>query len=690
MFPILKRLIVSLLIMSPIAQASNSAEMPDSISGEYLQEVVVTANSANQRLADIKLGAERLDVRNLSTLPVLFGENDLIKSITLLPGVRGESSGTGGFEVRGGNASQNLIMLDGITLYNPTHVMGLFSTFNDNATGAATLYKGPIPISFGGATSSVLDTRLKNGDMTRYHGSATVGILAAKIQAEGPIVKDRLSFAVTARRSYVDLFLKMIPKYRSTIMNFYDVTAKLHYQPTSTDIVNLSFIGGRDNLAISELMGMHWGNIGTAVNWTKHRGDSWIFTTTGAMSEFSTNMWMDIMKTSQKLTEYIRSFSINEKINYEFDSNHILEFGFRSELTRVKSAEFELTDNHEREVKSGWTNALWAGYEGQIAGNLYASGGIRLSLFSAMSGASFHDFTGINSPSPDFSAKTYLTADPRISLKWNINDLHNLKAGISQTSQEIHSLRSSTTSFPFDRYALSSAAIRPERTRQIVVGYTGMTGSGDFDWSVEGYYKNMDNVYDYIDGRNMFSDINLESIIKGGKGRSYGAEFMLRKNSGRLTGWISYTLSKTQTRIDGINDGKWYDATNDRRNDISVVAIYRINNQWKGSATWIFTSGSPLTAPDLKYQLDGNTCYYYSQRNAYRTPDTHRLDLSATYTREGKKFTYEWSFGIYNAYCRYNPFVIYFEDDPTKPSGTRAVQQALFGIIPSISYTLKF
>ena len=665
-------------------------EAADTIAREALGEVVVTGQSAQRRMAAVRLGAESLELTKLASLPVLFGENDIIKSITFLPGVHGEGDGAGGFEVRGGNASQNLVQLDGITLYNPSHVMGIFSTFNDNAVGRATLYKGPIPSSFGSATSSVLETALKPGDMEEYHGSATIGLLAAKVQAEGPIVADRLSFAVTARRSYVDMFLKMVPQYRSTVMNFYDVTAKVRYRSEGGDNLDLSFMAGRDNMAISDLMGMHWGNVGAALNWSSRRGDAWRFATTAAFTNYSTDMWMDVMKSSQRLREYIRDFSVNEKVSYIIDDDRTIEFGLRSALLRVMSAEFDVMDTKEREIKSGWTNAVWANYEGRVTGSLSASAGVRLSLFSALSGNAFHEFSCMREEAPDFSAKSYFTPEPRASLKWEISRLHNVKAGVSLTSQDIHSIRTSTTSFPFDRYALSSARIKPERAWQYGIGYTGMTATGDYDWSAEGYFKQLHNVYDYKDGRTMLSEMNLESIILGGRGRSYGAEFMARKNSGRLTGWLSYTISKTQTRIPGINDGRWYDASNDRRHDISAVAIYSLTDRWKLSGTWIFSSGTPLTAPDVKYQLDGQTVYYYSRRNGYRVPDTHRLDLSATYTHEGERMTYMWSFGVYNAYCRYNPFVVYFEDDATKPSGTRAVQQAMFGIVPSVSYTLKF
>lgn len=218
----------------------------------------------------------------------------------------------------------------------------------------------------------------------------------------------------------------------------------------------------------------------------------------------------------------------------------------------------------------------------------------------------------------------------------------------------------------------------------------GMTSDGGFEWSAEAYYKSIRNVYDYLDGKNSFSDINLQSIIAGGKGRSYGIELMMRKNLGAFSGWLAYTLTHTQTKIAEVNDGRWFNATNDRRHDLSATLLYRINDKWNVSGAWIYYSGQPLTAPDVKYTISGMTCYYYSQRNSYKTPPTHRLDLAANYTHVGKRFTYEWSFGIYNAYCRYNPYIVYFEDDPSKPSGTRAVLQAMYGLIPSVSYTLKF
>lgn len=676
--------------MAAVAGSVLGEEPADSIAGELLDEVVVTAGSARQRLENVRLGAERLELSKLTEMPAFGGEADILKSITLLPGVRSEGEGGGGFEVRGGNASQNLILLDGISLYNPSHVMGIFSTFNDDALGGATLYKGPVPAMYGGASSSVLETTLSAGDMEEYHGSATVGILAAKVKAEGPVVKDKLSFAVAARRSYVDAFLQMVPKYRSTVMNFYDVSAKLRYRASADHMLDGSFFISHDNMAVADLMGLYWGNLGGSLNWRARTGESLTFTTTAALTHFDPKMSMDIMDNSQEMRTYIHDYSLSEKAGWKIADGHGLELGIRSQLLRVKSAEWTINALTEREIRSLWENSLWGEYSGSFAERLEVSAGMRLDIASVISQSRFHEYFSSGSVPNQFEGKTYVTAEPRLSVKYDITPLHNIKAGYGISTQNLHAIRSSATSFPFDRYALTSAVVKPERSTQYGIGYSGMTESGEFDWSAEGYYRDMANVYDFKDGKSTFSDIALESLILGGRGRSYGAEFMFRKNSGRLTGWVAYSISKTETRIPGINDGRWYDATNDRRHDISVTAFYRLTDRWHLSGTWIFLSGQPLTAPDVKYEIAGETCYYYSKRNSYKTPPTHRLDLSARYEHVGKKLTYEWAFGVYNTYCRYNPYIVYFEDDATKPSGTRAVLRAMYGVVPSVSYTLKF
>jgi len=681
-----------LLPLFCVVMAIRAAEPADTTgAAQVLDEVVVTGQSAARRIANARIGVENLDLEKLASVPVIFGERDIIKSLTLLPGVHAEGDGAGGFEVRGGTAWQNLVSLDGITLYNPTHVMGIFSTFNDDALARATLYKGPVPAAYGGATSSALDVGLADGDPERFRASGTIGILAAKLNASGPVVKDKLTFAVSARRSYVDVFLNLVPQYRNTIMNFYDVTAKLRFTPGRGHILDGSFFIGRDNMAIKEVMGMRWGNAGGSLNWlATAAGGTWRFHTTAAVTSYTTRMDMSLTGNEQAIREYIRNYAVNEKITARLAAHHSLEFGLRSELLRVMSGEMSYMGLAEREIRSGWQNALWAEYSGDFGRRFSVVAGVRLSLFSALSGHRFHQFQSLSGVGAQFRPRTWFDAEPRLSLKYAFNDFHSLKAGAFIATQNLHAIRSSSTSFPFDRYALTSAVVKPERSSQYSLGYCGMTPSGGWDWSAEVYYKDMRNIYDYRDGLSMTSDIALETLILGGRGRSYGAELMLRKNFGRLTGWASYTLSRTRTRIPGINGGRWYAAGNERRHDFAFVAVFNLTETWSLSGSWVYSSGHPLTAPDLKYQIDNATCYYFSERNSYKTPPVHRLDLSATYTHVGRKLTYQWAFGIYNVYNRLNPFIVYFEDAPEHPAGTRAVQQALYGILPSVSYTLKF
>ncbi len=389
------------------ANQPGGTEALDSIGDAQLDEVVVTGQSARQRLDALRIGVENLELAKLAQVPQLFGENDIIKSIALMPGVRGEGDGGGGFEVRGGTASQNLITLDGITLYNPTHVMGIFSTFNDNALGRATLFKGPFPAQFGGATASVLETSLAPGDMERWHAAGTIGILAAKAKAEGPVVKERLSVAVTARRSYVDAFLQMVPQYRGTVMNFYDITAKVRYIPRQGDILDASFIVSRDNMAIDRLMGMYWGNLGGSINWTARAGVRLTFVTSGAITSYTPKMSMTMMHIDQEMTQYVRDFSLGEKALWDVAEGHTLEFGARSQLLRVKSAEMNMRGVSQKEIRSGWQNAAWVSYDGTLSERWGVSAGARLSIFSAMSGKRYHEFFAVGETAPDFSAKTY-------------------------------------------------------------------------------------------------------------------------------------------------------------------------------------------------------------------------------------------------------------------------------------------
>lgn len=481
---LLKCFIAGFLLFSAKARA-NETEYRDSLLTYNIKEVIVTGQSARQRI----LGSERLDLAKLALTPQLFGETDIIKSITLLPGVHGEADGAGGFEVRGGNAYQNLVTLDGMAIYNPAHLMGIFSTFNDDAMAGAKLHNGPVPAEFGGASSSVLETFMKAGDKQTYDFSGTIGLLNAKVAASGPIVKDKLSFSASARRSYFDLFLKCSPDYKTTVLNFYDVNAKIHYNVNATNSVSASFFMARDNMSISDMMAMDWGNIAGSMKWNSFAGDRWQFTTTAAMTKYDTDAKMDIMDVSQQIKGHIRSLSLNEKVNYQLSEGLALDFGFRSELLDVTTGEGSLNGSRFCDRHSGWQNSVWINYSGTPTEWLTLKGGVRATLFSVVTGKHLSEFVCQGEESPDFSHKTYFDLEPRVTLTAALNDCHDLKAGASITTQNIHGILSTFTSFPSDRYALTSATVKPERSLLLTLGYAGMTGDGGWDWTAEVYLK---------------------------------------------------------------------------------------------------------------------------------------------------------------------------------------------------------
>lgn len=686
-----------LLFLALSASSFCALAQNDVISREdTLREVTIMSRSAESRVSEVQIGVEKMEVATLARVPSLFGEKDIIKSIQLLPGVKSESDGSGGYQVRGGTSAQNLILLDGTTVYNAGHLMGLFSTFNDEALANASLYKGLVPAQLGGGTSSVFEIDTRPGDTQGYHFSGTVGLLSAKVMAEGPIQKDKSSFLFAGRRSYMDIFLKATDDFKDNTMNFYDMNLRLHFRLSPKDMLNVAFFRGRDNMGLEDMMEMTWGNTTASANWLHTFSDRLYTNTQLVYSDFNSDVGIDMMNIHYTMAGFIRHLTLNHRQVWMPTRNHRVNYGLETTYLQLQSAEWDIDFLHQREKRDAWTNSLWVGDEWHINGSLDLSAGLRLHLFSVLGGAPYYQLDAegniidTQNPASGQLVKTYASLEPRLSLKWTVTPEHSLKIGYSRTSQDIHAIRGSSASMPFDRYTMTSNIVSPEQADQVAAGWTGLTANGDYDFSVEAYYKDIRHVYDYRDGKSFYSEIEIERLLLGGKGRAYGLEFCAHKNKGRLTGWLSYTLSWSENKIDGINGGRWYTATNDRRHDIALVGMYQLSDRWELSAAWRYNTGQALTAPSAKYEVDGHTYYYYAERSGYRAPAYHRLDLSATYSRRTAKTTQQWAFGLYNAYNRYNPYVISFENDDEKPSGTKTVQTSLFGIIPSVSFTLKY
>ena len=688
------RLTAAVAAVAPLPGMAQEAS--DIAREKDLQEVTITSRSVQKRMDEVQIGVEKVEIATLAKVPSLFGEKDIIKSLQLLPGVKSESEGSGGYQVRGGTAAQNLILLDGATVYNAGHLMGLFSTFNDDALMSGALYKGMVPAQFGGGSSSVFDISTRSGDMYDYHYGGTIGLLSAKVMAEGPIQEGKSSFLVSGRRSYLDLFLKATDEYKNNTLHFYDANVRLNFHLTQKDVLALSFFHSFDNMGLEDLMFMKWGNTTATANWLHTFSDQYYANTKLIYSDFSSHIGMDVMSMDYTMKGFIRHATLNHQHTWTIDGHHRMNYGLEGSYLQVQSAEWDIIELHEREKRNALTGALWIGDDWTINDALELQAGARLHLFSVLGGAPYYEIdadgniTNTTNPSNSHIVKTYADIEPRLSAKISLGTQHNLKIGYSRTSQDVHAISNGASGMPFSRYLMSSNIVKPEQANQVSLGWTGITRNGAYDFSAETYYKTIDNVYDFRDGKFFFSEIEVERIILGGKGRAYGLELCAHKNDGPLTGWISYTLAWSENKIEGINGGRWYTASNDRRHDLSIVGMYQLSPCWDVAATWHYNTGQALSAPTAKYDMFGNTFYSYSERNSYRAPACHRLDISANYTRKHGKATHIWSFGVYNAYNRYNPYVIRFSNDDKKASGTKVEQTSLFGIVPSVSFTLKY
>jgi hypothetical protein len=608
--------------------------------------------------------------------------------------VKSESDASSSFQVRGGTSAQNQVLFDNAPVYNVGHMAGLFSAFNDDALASATLYKGLLPAQYGGASSAVLDITGRTGSKSEWHGGATIGLLSAKGTIEGPIIKDKLSFLVTARRTYMDMFLKLSNDFKDNTLYFYDVNAKLDWTLNDRNQLFLTFFTGYDKTAIDKMVDIRWGNMTTSLKWLHHfNGDS-NSQTTLFYSNYLTDNGVDFVGFNLSYKGHIRQGSLRQDFNLAL-GRHQLKAGFQTSLFSVKSAEWQIVSKYEREERRAWENAVWLNDTFEFNEQLTASLGLRLNTFSPLGGSLYYDIAPDGTIDWYYNygkneiVKTHVTLEPRASISYQPTHETSIKLGYARTSQNLHALRNQSTTTPFDRYAISSNIIKPEIADQVSAGFYLMTPDQNYDFSAEAYYRKTDNVIDYRDGKSFGSEIELERLVLPGEGKSYGVELCARKNMGKLTGWLAYTLAWSKTRIEGINGGNWYDANNDRRHDINIVAMYRLSDRWTFNAAWVFNSGQAFTAPSAKYQMIDNWIYYYSERNGYRAPDYHRLDISAVWTKKRSWCTQQWVFSIYNIYNRYNPYLINFEDSENG-ARTRAVQYSLFGIVPSVAFNIKF
>jgi len=671
-----------------------------------LKEVVISADRPNNdNIVSPQMGVEKLNMAQVNQVPVLLGEKDILKTISLFPGVKSAGEGNTGFYVRGGGADQNLILLDEATVYNASHFFGFFSTFNSDAIKDVSLYKGGMPAEYGGRLSSVLDIKMNEGNNKDYTVQGGLGLISSRIKVEGPIVQNKGSFMVSARRTYIDFFLRASSDstIRGSSIYFYDLNAKVNYHFDEKNAIYLSGYFGKDVLALKNTFGTDWGNSTGTIRFN-HLFNSRLFSNTSLVfSNYNYVISSFLSNADFKATSQITDLNLKEDLSYSMGDNHTLKFGFNvlhhdiapGDITASGTSSF---NNLATEKRYGFENALYVSDEWKASDKFTLLYGLRLSGLYLLGPGTFktYDASGNTLTSSTYSSgqlvKSFFTLEPRLSASYAVDDQTSFKLSYNRNTQNIHLLSNSTSNTPSDLYVMSSNNVKPEIADQVSTGWFKNWADNTWEFSTEVYYKWLQNQIDYKDGAQLLVNQDVESQLVYGNGRAYGIEFLLKKKYGRFNGWAGYTLSRTEEKFAAINNGNYFPATQDRTHDISVVGIYQLNKRWSFSSDFIYGTGNAVTFPTGKYNIGGLTTFSYSERNGYRMPSTNRLDIGATLEgKQHKKYHSSWTFGIYNVYAHRNPYIINFQDSKTVPNTTEAQEISIFATrIPSVTWNFKF
>ncbi len=680
-----------------------------------MDEVVVTGEAEDANVSDINMSQNELDIQQVKKLPALFGEPDIIKTIQMLPGVISAGEGTSSFFVRGGSADQNLILIDEAPVYDPSHLFGLFSVFNSDVIKDSKLYKGGIPPNYGGRLSSILDVRTKDGNNKNLSGSAGVGLLASKLMVEGPIKRDKSSFIVSGRRSYVDLFLKAAGEKNS--VHFYDVNAKGSWKHNNNNRFFAAVYLGRDVFEFEDVFGFDWGNATATFRWNHLFNDRLFSNTSVIASNFDYEMKLDDNVQGFSWVSNLQELSIKEDLNYFISPSSVIDFGYHVTYRRFAPGKLSPTSDNsifeELKIQNQYAldHALYANHEYKATERLSFSYGARLSIFQSIGEQDVYLYTdpqdNVNIERTDTlsfdsfeNIKTYVNIEPRLSMRYMLNASSSLKASYNRMVQNTHLISSGTVPIPFNTWNPSDYYLEPQIADQWAVGYFKNLKDNIFEISAEAYYKDIDNVTDFADNAQVFFNRDLPTEYRQGDSWSYGLELMAQKKTGDFTGFLSYTWSKTERNIPDVNQDETFFANYDRRNSLNMVATYELNDRWTFGANFTYTTGRPITIPSARYSYEGYQVDLITERNGYRLPDYHRMDVSATLTprkNANRKMKSSWIFSIYNVYNRSNAFSIYTrvkqdEDGNVVGNGTEKEARMiyLFPILPSVTYSIKF
>jgi len=691
-----------------------------------LQELVVTADE-EERSANVKsleMSTNKLDIKTIQKIPAFMGEVDVIKSLQLLPGVSTVGEGASGFNVRGGSVGQNLILLDEAPVYNSSHLLGFFSVFNPDAVKDTKLYKGAVPARYGGRLASLLDVRMKEGNSKEFEANGGIGTIFSRLAVEAPINKGKGSFIVAGRRSYIDILARPFVDVLSEggALNFYDVTAKGNYTLNERNRLYISGYAGRDNFKFDKDQGFDWGNKTATVRLNHLFNDRLFANVTGVYSSYDYALaFGDDDRDRFKWNSKISNVMFKPDFTYFIDSDNELNFGVEAIYYTFTPAKAQGVSDGDvidisLEKKYNLEASVYIGNTQKLGSKLALEYGVRLSHFEYFGPGTIYTY---NDTIPGRqkhvisekqykrgeSVVNYTYPEPRVSAKYQLSDQASIKGSYNRMVQYLHLISNTTASNPLDIWTPSSQLIKPEIGDQFTLGYFRNLGGGMFEASVEGYYRATQNQVDYIDGASLLLNKYLEGDLLSGKGRAYGVEFYLQKRTGRFTGWMSYTLGRTELQVEGINNGEWYPARYDQTHNLKLAGFYTLTKRWSVSADFVFTTGTPTTFPTSRYVVQGVLIPYNANgsRNNVRLQNYNRLDVS--FRLEGKEFKKNgkprknhdyFVFSVYNVYARRNSFSVYFSqsDDrmaPSQPLQSEATKLSIIGsMVPAISYNFNF
>ena len=690
-----------------------------------LDEVVITATEDSKKLNIRKpqMGVTTLSASTIKIAPAVMGEVDLIKTIQLLPGVTNNGEGSAGFNVRGGAVDQNLVLLDEAIIYNTSHFFGLFSVFNNDAIKNVKLYKGDIPAKFGGRTASVLDVRQKEGNNKRLELNGGIGLISSRLAVEAPLFKKKGSFLLAGRTTYAQLFSGLLDDLGNSNISFYDINLKTNYEINENNKIYLSSYFGRDVFNIVNLIDSNYGNISANLRWNHVFNDKLFSNLSLIYSKYDYQIILDfdqldwISDITNYNLKYDFGYYASDKLKIDFGASGISYNLNPGEITPTTptSPINPLTLDQKRAFEGG----LYVSAEHKITDKLTARYGLRYSTFNRLGGQSITDYAnnqpviynqqldiyqegeaiGETAYSKGQTIEKFGNLEPRLGLSYVLTDNSSIKGSYTRTAQYLHLLSNTVSVTPLDVWTTSGTYVKPQLSNQYAFGYYKKFNNNAYSLEAETYYKTTQNRIDYIDGASLIGNNNIETEILNGEARAYGLELMFRKNKGRYTGWISYTLAKSEQRSfggnaggPGINNGNWYNAPFDRTHDISITGVYKLTDKWTFSANAIYQTGRPVTYPVGQFEYEGSSIVIFNERNADRLPAYHRLDISATYKpnrKPNKQWKGEWVFSIYNLYNRQNAASISFNQN-YNTGVNEALRTTIFGIIPSVTYNFKF